>query len=235
MSPTPSNRRTPLALRPALFLAVLAIFVTAAPAGAIGPAPATQVATANVAAVVVGGCSGHAGARYLGTAYTDSRVKIPTCGARPSFDGARTGRGLTVLPFTGSRIYYSGYQCIELVARYLKARFDATPGKANGAQAVDRYAAAYPTKFRKIANGTRKSAPRAGDVLSLSGNRYFNDVGHTGIVTRSSIGRRGNGTIRAAEQNFGGATGARGYHDYRVKGWRVVFTGLPYVKWLRAR
>ena len=103
--------------------------------------------------------------------------------------------------------YYRGYQCIELVARYLKARYDAGAGRANGAQAVDRYVAAYPTKFLKIANGTKRMAPRKGDVLSLSTNGRFNDVGHTGIVISSSVSSAGNGSVLAVEQNWGGAGG----------------------------
>lgn len=232
----PRTRRPHLATCLALLFTVLALVLTAAPAGAATATAARSVlVSAKAAPATVSGCSAYAGARSLGTAYSDSRVKILTCGSRPSFDGARKGSGPVVLPFAGSRVYYRGYQCIELIARYLQARFKAAAGTANGAQAVDRYAAAYPAKFRKIANGTRKSAPRVGDVLSLSTNKRFNDVGHTGIVTRARIGKHGNGTIRAAEQNYGGTTGARGYHDYTVKKWRVVFKAMPHVKWLRAR
>lgn len=140
-----------------------------------------------------------------------------------------------VRPYAGSTIYYRGYQCIELVARFLQARFNAKAGVANGAQAVDRYASVYPTKFVKIANGTKRRAPRKGDVMSLSANRHFNDVGHTGIVVSSKVNSKGKGTVRAIEQNWGGAGGTSGYHKYKVRKWRVVFTGLPHIKWLRSR
>ncbi len=183
----------------------------------------------------VPGCSAFSGARPLGAFYEDAYVRIFPCGTRPTWDGARTGGGPVVRPFAGSPVYYRGYQCIELVARFLKARFDVDPGVANGAQAVDRYAAAYPEKFVKITNGTRGRAPRKGDVLSLSGNRRFDDVGHTGIVVSSSVNRAGNGRIRAVEENWGGAGGNRGYHDYRIKRWRVLFAPLPHIRWLRAR
>lgn len=190
---------------------------------------------ASAATVPAPACQDFVGARSLGSSYRDSRVRIYACGARPSFDGARTGGGPVVLPFAESTTYYLGYQCIELVARYLQARFGAGPGRANGAQAVDRYAEAYPATFWRIANGTRHRAPRRGDVLSLSASRRFNDVGHTGIVLSSWVGRAGNGTIRALEQNWGGPGGTRGLHTYTVRRWRVRFSALPHIKWLRAR
>ena len=93
---------------------------------------------------------------------------------------------------------------------------------------MDRYVAAYPAKFRKIANGTQHLAPRKGDVLSLSRSRTFNDVGHTGIVISSAVDSAGNGSVLAVEQNWGGAGGTRGYHRYRVKSWRVQYAGMPY-------
>ena len=195
------------------------------------PAPIAGAATT----VTTAGCSAYAGAKALGASYSDAHVQILACGARPSWDGARNGSGPVVLPFAGSTVYYRGYQCIELVARYLEARYGAMPGVANGAQAVDRYAAAYPAKFTKIANGTKANAPRKGDVLSLSAKAAFNDVGHTGIVTSSTVSKAGNGRVRTLEQNWGGVGGARGYHVYTVKAWRVVYAGLPHIKWLRAR
>jgi hypothetical protein len=217
----PIRRTSSLCL--ALLFALLAgLVATSAPASASTP-------------VVVSGCAAYTGAKALGTSYSDAYVHVYACGRRPSFDGAKNGSGPVVRPFVGSPIYYSGYQCIELVARYLKLRFSADPGIANGAQAVDRYAAAYPTKFVKIANGTKGKAPRKGDVLSLSASWRFSDVGHTGVVVSSSVSSAGNGTMRAMEENWGGTGGTAGYHNYVVKNWRVVFAGLPYVKWLRTR
>jgi hypothetical protein len=223
MHPTKPVRSTPWAIS-VLVVAVLSALLT-------GPsAQATAKATP-----VVRGCTAYVGAKALGYYYADAYVKIPACGARPGWDGAKNNSGPVVLPYAGSTTYYRGYQCIELVARYLKARYDADAGSANGAQAVDSYVAAYPTKFVKIANGTKRLAPRKGDVLSLSRNKYFNDVGHTGIVISSAVSSAGNGTLLAVEQNWGGTGGTRGYHKYAVKSWRVQNAGLPYVKWLRAR
>jgi hypothetical protein len=240
MHPTRPVRSAPWAGL-VLLLAVLGTLLTGPPAQATSQATtrvtarvATNVA-AKVAPVVVRGCSSFGGAKALGYYYADAQVRIYACGARPAWDGARTDSGPVVLPYAGSRIYYRGYQCIELVARYLKARFNADAGVANGAQAVDRYVAAYPAKFVKIANGSKRLAPRKGDVLSLSRSRTFNDVGHTGIVISSSVSSAGNGSVLAVEQNWGGAGGSQGYHRYRVTSWRVQSPGMAYVKWLRAR
>jgi hypothetical protein len=222
MRPDPRNSRIATAILLALLLSAVTLILSAPTAGA-------------TSSVVVRGCSAVPGAKLLGTFYSDSRVKIYACGARPTFDGSRSGSGPKVLPYAGSSIYYRGYQCIEIVARYLKARYNADPGFANGSMAVDRYASVYPTTFKKIANGTRNSAPRKGDVLSLSASKYFNDVGHTGIVISSSVNSSGNGSIRAVEQNWGGTGGTSGYHNYSVRSWRVAFAGLPHIKWLRAR
>ena len=221
----PIARRTATAVL-AMLLAFAAVLATVSVASA---------GTSTVGSTAAPGCTAYAGARALGHYYSDAYVRVHACGARPSWDGARTGGGPVVRPYAASPVYYRGYQCIELVARYLKARYNADPGKANGAQAVDRYAAAYPTRFVKIANGTAKQAPRKGDVLSLSANRYFNDVGHTGIVTSSAVNSAGNGTIRSLEQNWGGTGGTTGYHNYTVSKWRVSYTGLPHIKWLRSR
>jgi hypothetical protein len=222
MSTTLNVRSTATAACLALLLGVLAVFASVPSASASS-------------ALVVRGCNAYSGAKTLGTTYTDAFVKIYACGVRPSFDGAKKGTGPVVLPFAGSTTYYRGYQCIELVARYLQARFGALPGVANGAQAVDRYAAAYPATFVKISNGTKGKAPRKGDVLSLSANARFDDVGHTGVVISSSVSSAGNGTMRVMEENWGGSGGTAGYHNYAVKNWRVVYAGLPYIKWLRAR
>ena len=236
MSSTPISRPNPLATCLAVLLAVLVTLGSIL--GSMKTASASVAPTQRTSAsakVVVPGCTAFKGAKTLGYYYSDAYVRIETCGLRPSFDGAKNGGGPVVRPYPGSNTYYLGYQCIELVARYLKARYNAEPGKANGSQAVDRYASVYPTKFVKIANGTRNKAPRKGDVLSLSANRAFNDVGHTGIVISSAVNSAGNGTIRAIEQNWGGTGGTRGYHNYTVKKWKVSFRGLPYIKWLRAR
>jgi hypothetical protein len=238
MKSTPISRTRSQALSLSLGLRLIlavALLLAGVVLGSTTSASATSRAGTRAAATVVPGCSAFRGARSLGASYSDAHVRVYACGQRPSFDGARSGGGAVVHPYAGSPIYYLGYQCVELVARYLKARFDAEPGKANGAQIVDRYASVYPSKFVRIGNGTRNQAPRKGDVMSLSANRYFDDVGHTGIVASSRVNARGNGTVRAVEQNWGGRGGASGHHSYRVRHWRVIFPGLPHIEWLRSR
>jgi CHAP domain-containing protein len=238
MRPTMTLRSAPWALCLALLLPLIAVALSASSAGAAATSTSPSSTSSSARAtttVVVAGCAAYTGAKALGSYYSDSVVRVSACGQRPSYDGARNGSGPVVRPFAGSTIYYRGYQCIELVARFLKVRYGANPGVANGAQAVDRYAAAYPAKFVKIANGTKGKAPRKGDVLSLASNKSFGGVGHTGIVVTSTVNSAGNGTMRALEQNWGGTGGTSGYHNYTVKNWRVVYAGLPYIKWLRSR
>jgi hypothetical protein len=218
-----------------LLLAALGTLLAGPAAQAVATTLTSGTAAAKVTAVVVRGCTAVSGAKTLGYYYGDAYVRVYACGARPSWDGARTDSGPIVRPYAGSTTYYRGYQCIELVARYLKARYNADPGYANGAQAVDRYVAAYPARFLKIANGTKGAAPRKGDVLSLSKRKNFSDVGHTGIVISSAVNSAGNGSVLAVEQNWGGAGGTRGYHSYSVRSWRVQYAEMPYIKWLRAR
>lgn len=179
-----------------------------------------------------GACTGFTGAKSLGS-YTVAGVSLTACGPRPDWDA---GASLaSVRPYSGAPNYYAGYQCVELSARYLKAKYGVGSVTANGAQVVDNYAKANSSKFTVIGNGTKNNAPRAGDVLSLSGNAKFSDYGHTGVVLSASVDASGNGSIRVVEQNYGGATGAQGYHDYTVKAWVVQYAALPYIKWLRAK
>lgn len=97
--------------------------------------------------------------------------------------------------------------------------------QANGDQAVDNYYAAYPSTFTKYSNGSAGNLPVPGDVLSLSAVSTFNgaDGGHTGVVVSSDVNSSGNGSIRVAEQNYGGSTGGSGYHDYTVTSWTVQY------------
>ena len=128
-------------------------------------------------------------------------------------------------PFAGSTTYYRGYQCIELVARYLAGPLRRRSRVvANGAQAVDRYAAAYPDHVRQDRQRHQEARPPSRATSSACPTKTaFSDVGHTGIVISSSVNNAGNGTIRPMEQNCGGTTGAKGYHTYTVKAWRVKF------------
>jgi hypothetical protein len=195
---------------------------------------AQDFAMKNVGVVnpVAGACNGFKGAKTLGT-YTIAGYRLPVCGPRPDWDVP--SRTESVRPYKGAPTSNPGYQCAELPARWLWYRYKVASVKANGAQVVDAYASRYAAKFTKVANGTAHRAPVAGDVLSLSGNARFSDFGHTGVVVSSTVSSAGNGSITVAEQNWGGAGGSVGKHIYQVKAWKVVYAGLPYVKWLHAK
>src|ERR1700712_614050 len=105
----PIPRRTSLTLCLALLVALLTGLVATPIAGATTAATGARASTA----VVVSGCSAYAGAKALGTSYSDAHVRVYACGRRPNFDGARNGSGPVVRPFAGSNIYYSGYPGIQ--------------------------------------------------------------------------------------------------------------------------
>jgi hypothetical protein len=197
---------------------------------------------------VAGKCNAFAGAKTLGT-YTISGIKLPVCGPRP--DGDTPRREGYVAPYPAGTAYdgrkvpaggaYGGYQCVELSVRWLWYRYKVPEVTANGAQVVKNYAQAYPTKFTTISNGTKNKAPQPGDVLSLSANSSFSDLGHTGVVVSSSVNTTtGTGKITVAEENYGGVRyrgnpGKDGIHTYDVTSWKVQYSPLPYIKWLRAK
>jgi len=190
--------------------------------------------------ISVPGCTAFLGARRLGAKIRVGTETVYACGPRPSY--ARGLEGLInvlaiVFPYARSVARYAGYQCVELTARYLAAAYGArTPaGVVNGAQEVDSYAARYPKLFRSFKNGNRKHPPKHGDVISFSTNRRFSDIGHSGVVLRSKINRKGNGRIKVLEQNFGGSTGADGWHLYAVKHFKVISPTKRHVKWLHRR
>lgn len=178
-----------------------------------------------------GACNAFKGATQLAKPLIGSTY-LPVCGPRPDWDGAKWATyGVSAYPGAPA---YSGYQCVELATRWLHYRYNVAQVKANGAQVVDNYYKANPKKFTKYSNGAVGHAPRPGDVVSFSNNSKFSDYGHVGVVISSSVDSSGNGTIRLAEQNYGGTTGAKGYHDYKVSGWKVQ-SSFRYVRWLHAK
>jgi hypothetical protein len=181
-------------------------------------------------------CNAFRGAYALGTSIRVNGVTVPACGPRPAFS-LLGGLLHAVLPFLGGFASYPGYQCVELSARYLAAAAGVGPpiGIMNGAQVVDSYARRFPKVFVSRMNGARKHPPKRGDVISLANNRRFAGIGHTGVVIASHINRRGNGTIKTMEQNWGGVGGRQGWHVYTVRNWKVKFPLLPWIKWLHRR
>ncbi len=182
------------------------------------------------------GCNAFTGAYALGTSITVKGINVPACGPRPTF--SLIGSILhAVLPFLGGFASYPGYQCVELTTRYLAAADGVGPpvGVMNGAQVVDSYARRFPAVFVSRKNGAKKHPPKRGDVISLADNGRFTGVGHTGVVLRSKINRKGNGTIKTMEQNWGGTGGNKGWHVYKVRKWKIQFPQLPFIKWLHQR
>ena len=168
-----------------------------------GPAAQARATVAPVAPVVVRGCSAVAGAKALGYYYADAKVRVYACGARPAWDGKKNDSGPVVLPYAGSMTYYRGFQCIELVARYLKARFNADAGYANGAQAVDRYARDLPEQVPQDRQRHQGPGTAQGGRAQPVQDRRFNDVGHTGIVISSSVSSAGNGSVLRSGAELG--------------------------------
>jgi hypothetical protein len=227
-----------------------AVVLTAVIAGAASQATAggtASAATRSTAAhrdglggipVDVLGCTAFLGAHALGSSFTGTTAsggeyKVEACGPRPNYSKAPRLLSI-VFPYHDSIARYRGYQCVELSARYLHAAFGAnTPaGVMNGSEVVNSYARRYPKLFVKYHNGAVNHAPVAGDVLSFSKTKHFNDLGHTGVVLSSKVDSKGNGTLKDLEENYGGSGGSHGHHVYKIKNWRVVWKQKPHIEWL---
>ena len=132
-------------------------------------------------------------------AWTGGGLTVPACGPIPNDGGATT----PVYPYPGA-LWTPGYQCVEFSERYLYYRYGATIGiSTNGDQVAAHYAAAYPSRFMVIRNGTVNRAPVDGDVLSMSTVAGFDSPagGHTAVVQSSSVNAAGTGTVTIVEQN----------------------------------
>jgi hypothetical protein len=104
------------------------------------------------------------------------------------------------------------WECVELSMRFLYLAFGVRPYGANGNAVVSNYSG---SRLVKISNKTTGKAPLPGDVISYN---PYSTVGHTTVVTASSVDAYGNGTVTIIEQNAS-ATGAR---SHTVSGWNVI-------------
>ena len=225
-------------------LALALTFALVALTPALGTGSAAAVPRRHSAQIItllkVPACSAFIGARKLGAKMAVDGQAVYACGPRPNYAGL-LGRLFnvlaTVFPYWHSIARYHGYQCVELTSRYLAAAYGVHTGAGivNGAQVVDNYARRYPRLFQKFANGNRSHPPQRGDVISFATNHRFRGIGHTGVVAKSAVGRRGNGHIVVMEQNYGGKSGKKGWHTYRVKHFKVIWKQKPYIKWLHRR
>ena len=219
-----------------------AVLIVGAVLGAAGGASATPAVrqvlaastTGRAAATQGGSCNAFSGAYQLPgsngvvpAAYSDGSLVVPACGPIPG-----TGGGPNVYPYPGS-LATPGYQCVEFSERYLYYKYGATMGiSTNGDQVVAHYGAKYPSLFSVVANGTANQAPVQGDVLSFSTVSTFNSGsgGHTGVVQASSVNSAGNGSITIVEEN----AVSSGVQILSVTGWRVSYSGFPYIEWLHS-
>lgn len=128
------------------------------------------------------------------------------------------------------------FQCTELVARYIEEQYGHRPYSAVGKDMVDMYVANYPSLFHKVFNGTQsqtlKMIPVAGDVLSYYGITN-NPNGHTAIVTGSTVGSDGNGSLTIIQQNSGNYPTA----TLTIKNWiiQTPVTGDGIYDWMTTR
>jgi len=145
-------------------------------------------------------------------------------------------------PYTaGGVASVSGFQCVELVQRYLYVAKHWGTKTGDGADMVRVYGAAH--NVTPVANGSGK-APHVGDVISFSVMADFTDdnglyPGHTAIVSASSVNSSGNGSIKILSQNWAGGAAVT---QVTVTNWTVqpITTGdangvpvsAPYVEWL---
>ncbi|GAP18703.1 cadherin domain-containing protein [Levilinea saccharolytica] len=142
----------------------------------------------------------------LGASYRN----VKACGPRPYYDGVQD---VVVYFFSGAHGELE-WQCVELSMRYLYLAHNVPPYPGNGLAVVNNYAVYNPNgSLVKIANDTTGVAPVPGDVLSYG----TTGVGHTSVVSASSVDASGNGTITIIEQN----SSATGSKTLTVGGWHV--------------
>src|SRR5579885_2410148 len=157
-------------------------------------------------------------------------VSVPACsptGSTPIYIPNSSG---------GNGPYTPGFQCVELVERYLYVTrgwpgIGVVNGKpTNGAQVVKNYAAAHG--MTPFLNGTAGQSPAVGDVLSFSGNSNFSDTGHTSVVTAASVDGNGNGTVTMVGENQ--TSGHASSVTMSVSGWTIKSwdSSLTHIEWL---
>jgi hypothetical protein len=103
------------------------------------------------------------------------------------------------------------WECVELSMRFMYLAYGVPPYGANGNAVVSKY---NGTRLVKVINKTAGKAPQAGDVLSYN---PYSTVGHTSVVTASSVDAYGNGTVSIIEQN----ASANGARTHTVSNWNV--------------
>jgi len=133
---------------------------------------------------------------------------IVACGPRPYFDAAPD---VIVQFYPGAWGQYE-WECVELSMRFMRQAYGIAPYSGNGKDVVWNYRG---TELVAVPNGTLGAVPAPGDVLSYCAGCIR--VGHTAVVTASSVDFNGNGTLTVMEQN----NSPSGTNTLQVSGWSV--------------
>ncbi len=116
---------------------------------------------------------------YLGNSYRG----VAACGTAYGDGGNSNEQG----PISYNGVYFdsgqgAGFQCVELVMRYMYYDFGVAPYSANGNSVVSNYSGSV---FTKKMDPATDGLPSLGDILSFVGTSS-NPFGHTGIVIEVS-------------------------------------------------
>ena len=165
------------------------------------------------------------GSRYTGTTFNG----VASCGN--AYPNNYQGR----ITYDGVLLDSVGFQCVEVVARYLFYTTGHHPPIVQDASDYAYYIGAdygynvYPSGLYGVTH-TYTSSLRVGQIVSMWSSS--DEVGHVGVVTNVNV-NNGNGTITIMDENgsaaghdtitvSGGAMEFAGYNDYQ---WT---TNLPY-------
>ena len=111
-------------------------------------------------------------APYTGNSYDG----VAACGTAYGDGGNSNEQG--PVSYDGVRFDSVGFQCVELVMRYMYYNFGVAPYSANGNTVVSNYSGSV---FTKETNPAADGLPSVGDILSFAGTSS-NPFGHTSIV-----------------------------------------------------
>jgi hypothetical protein len=111
-------------------------------------------------------------APYMGNSYDG----VAACGTKYGDDGNSNEQG--PVSYDGIQFDSVGFQCVELVMRYMYYDFGVAPYSANGNTVVSNYSGSV---FTKEIDPAADGLPSIGDILSFAGTSS-NPYGHTSIV-----------------------------------------------------
>jgi hypothetical protein len=117
-------------------------------------------------------CASQYDSPYLGNSFDG----VAACGTAYGDDGNSNEQGS--IKYDGVQFDSVGFQCVELVMRYMYYAFGISPYSANGNTVVSNYGGHV---LVKETNPGADGLPSAGDVLSFGGTSS-NPYGHTSIV-----------------------------------------------------